>query len=70
MKLRDLQIQNNIATYLQGHQQAFPFDVRETQVDASWVTIDIPVSDDVFDLGIDALHKTVGELRYPFMVAL
>ena len=58
------------ATYLQRHQQTLPLDVSETEIDATGVTVDVAVSDDVFNARVDAVDEAVRELFNPSMIPL
>ena len=58
------------ATYLQCHQQTLPFDVSETEIDATGVTVDVAVPNYVFNAGVDAVDEAVRELFHPSMVPL
>lgn len=62
--------QNLIKANLQGHQETLSLHIRETEVDASWVTVDISVSYNVLNLCIDALNQAIRELFDPGMVPL
>jgi hypothetical protein len=63
-------MQNLIKTYLQGHQETFSFHIRETKIDASWVTIGISISYNVLNLCIDALNQAIRKLFDPGMIPL
>ena len=51
----------SLATYLQGHEQTFAFNVSKTEVHTARIASSIAIADDMFDLRIDLIDETVGE---------
>ena len=47
---------------LQCHQQTFAFDICKAKIDAAWVAVGIAIAHNVFNLSVDAVDETVGQL--------
>lgn len=58
-KKRDTEME--LMPYLQGHEKTFTLNIGKTQVNTSWVAIGIPIPNNMFNLCIDALDKTIRE---------
>lgn len=56
--------------HLQSHEKTFAFNVGETEINASWIAIDVTIPDDVLHLRVDIFYETVRQLRDVSMISL